>query len=83
LRPRLIWRSIHGNAAGFRVFKALGMIAAIMVTDWIVEPIAYFPILGTSGTYMSWLAAITQICRARFRAGAGSCRVKEGTPEGD
>ncbi|WP_198469764.1 hypothetical protein [Acetomicrobium sp. S15 = DSM 107314] len=36
--------------------KAWGMIATIFGAFYIVEPISYYPILGLSGTYMSFLA---------------------------
>jgi hypothetical protein len=69
---------------GSAILKALGMIAAIMVTSWIVEPIAYFPILGTSGTYMSWLAGNISNMRVPVSALAQDVAgVKEGTPEVD
>lgn len=38
------------------IVKAFSMIASVMLVSWIVEPIAYFPIVGITGTYMSWLA---------------------------
>ncbi len=66
------------------ILEALGLIAAIMVTSWIVEPIAYFPILGTSGTYMSWLAGNISNVRVPVSALAQDVAgVQEGTPEGD
>ena len=36
--------------------KAWGLIAAIFGAFYIVEPVSYYPILGLSGTYMSFLA---------------------------
>jgi hypothetical protein len=37
-------------------FAALGGVSAAFVAGWIVEPISYFPSLGTAGTYMGILA---------------------------
>lgn len=42
------------------IVKAFSMIASVMLVSWIVEPIAYFPIVGITGTYMSWLAEYFQ-----------------------
>jgi hypothetical protein len=37
-------------------FAALGGVSAAFVAGWIMEPISYFPALGTAGTYMGILA---------------------------
>lgn len=66
------------------IIKAFTMISSIVLVSWIVEPIAYFPIIGITGTYISWLAGNISNMRvpvsALSQAAAG---VKEGTPEGD
>lgn len=36
--------------------SAIGMLVSAYVVSWIVEPISYFPALGTAGTYMGILA---------------------------
>lgn len=66
------------------IVKAFMMIASVMLVSWTVEPIAYFPILGTSGTYMSWLAGNISNMRVPVSAVAQSVAgVQEGSPEGD
>lgn len=66
------------------IIKAMIMISGVMITSWIVEPIAYFPILGTTGTYMSWLAGNISNMRVPVSAIAQDVAgVKEGSPEGD
>lgn len=83
--PPVYLAVVHGVMpdAG-NIMKAFSMIASVMVVSWIVEPIAYFPIVGITGTYMSWLAGNISNMRvpvsALSQAAAG---VEEGTPEGD
>lgn len=38
------------------IFTAIGGVAAAYGAAWIVEPVSYFPALGTAGTYMGILA---------------------------
>ncbi len=38
------------------VFKGLTFVASFVGILWFIEPISYFPILGSSGTYMSFLS---------------------------
>ncbi|MDR2175193.1 MAG: hypothetical protein LBO82_04565 [Synergistaceae bacterium] len=48
---------VHGVAPTFdEALKAWGMIATIFGAFYIVEPISYYPILGLTGTYISFLA---------------------------
>ena len=55
-----------------------------MLVSWIVEPIAYFPIVGITGTYMSWLAGNISNMRVPVSAlSQTAAGVEEGTPEGD
>ena len=49
-----------------------------------LEPIAYFPIVGITGTYMSWLAGNISNMRVPVSAlSQTAAGVEEGTPEGD
>lgn len=66
------------------IVKAFSMIASVMLVSWIVEPIAYFPIVGITGTYMSWLAGNISNMRVPVSAlSQTAAGVEEGTPEGD
>lgn len=38
------------------IFKIWGLVAATYGISWIVQPIAYYPTLGASGSYIGWLA---------------------------
>lgn len=83
--PPLYLAVVHGIMpdAG-NILKAFSMIASVMAVSWIVEPIAYFPIVGITGTYMSWLAGNISNMRVPVSALAQEAAdVKEGTPEGD
>ena len=66
------------------LWQAATMIGSIMIVSWLVEPLAYFPILGISGTYMSWLAGNISNMRVPVSAVAQqSAGAEEGSPEGD
>jgi hypothetical protein len=66
------------------IIKAFSMIASTIVVSWIVEPIAYFPIIGITGTYMSWLAGNISNMRVPVSAlSQEAAGVEEGTPQGD
>ena len=67
-----------------QIVAIMGKLFTILIVSWIVEPIAYFPIVGTSGTYMSWLAGNISNMRVPVSAIAQqAAEVQEGTPEGD
>ncbi len=38
------------------IFKIWGLVAATYGISWIVQPIAYYPTLGATGSYIGWLA---------------------------
>lgn len=41
---------------GWRVILvAFGALATLLVLSWFIEPLAYFPMLGSAGTYQAWL----------------------------
>jgi len=66
------------------IAKVFTMISSAIVVSWIVEPIAYFPIVGITGTYMSWLAGNISNMRVPVSAlSQAVAKVEEGTPEGD
>lgn len=64
--------------------KAWGMIAAIFGAFYIVEPISYYPILGLTGTYISFLSGnignLRLPCSAVAQEVVG---VEPGTPEAE
>ena len=75
----------EGAWPGFEmIFQAFIPIAIAMLITWIVEPVAYFPVLGITGTYVSWLTGnvmnLRIPCSIMSQQVAG---VEEGTPEGD
>ena len=37
------------------LMKAMGNVAIAYVALWIIEPLAYYPALGNSGSYMGWM----------------------------
>jgi hypothetical protein len=66
------------------ILSSVGLIAFVMLASYLIEPISYFPILGISGSYMSWLAGNIFNLRVPVSIVAqNSAGVREGTPEGD
>ncbi len=64
--------------------KAWGLIAAIFGAFYFVEPVSYYPILGLSGTYMSFLAGNISNLRLPCSAVAQEVvEVEPGTPEAE
>jgi len=55
--PNVFLYVVHGAFPTFNeAMRAWGMIAVIFGAFYIVEPISYYPILGLSGTYISFLS---------------------------
>lgn len=83
--PPLYLAVVHGVLPEYsNIVKAFSMIASVMLVSWTVEPIAYFPIVGITGTYMSWLAGNISNMRVPVSAlSQSTANVQEGTPEGD
>jgi hypothetical protein len=66
------------------IISSVGLIAFVMLASYLIEPISYYPILGISGSYMSWLAGNIFNLRVPVSIVAqNSAGVTEGTPEGD
>jgi len=58
--------------------------AAAFGALWFVEPISYFPVVGTVGTYMAFLSGNISNMRIPCASVAqAACDVKPGTPEGN
>jgi len=55
--PNIYLYLVHGAAPSFEeAMRAWGMIILIFGAFYLVEPISYYPILGLSGTYISFLS---------------------------
>lgn len=66
------------------VGQAMLLILPIFGINWIVEPIAFFPVLGNAGSYMGWLAGSVAQQRAPAAIVArDAMEVKEGTQEAE
>lgn len=66
------------------VFKGLGTVAAAWFVLWFIEPISYFPLLGLSGTFISWVSGNIINLRVPCSSVAQQvAEVEEGTPQGD
>lgn len=83
--PSLYLYLAHGVFPDFKTaMRAWGMIATIYGAFYIVEPISYYPILGLTGTYVSFLSGnignLRVPCSAIAQAAVGA---ESGTPEGE
>jgi hypothetical protein len=66
------------------ILAGVGLVGLSMMASYLIEPITYFPILGVSGSYMSWLAGNIFNLRVPVSIVAqNAAGVTEGTPEGD
>ena len=83
--PALYLAVSYGVIPSFSlIISSVSLIAIIYATSFLAEPILYFPILGISGSYMSWLAGNIFNLRVPVSiASQNSVGVTEGTPEGD
>lgn len=83
--PNLYLYIAHGVFPDFSTaMKAWGMIATIYGAFYIVEPLSYYPILGLTGTYISFLSGnignLRVPCSAIAQEAVGA---ESGTPEGE
>ena len=66
------------------IFKIWGLALATFGISWIIQPIAYYSILGTSGTYIAWLAgSVADIRLPAVTMAQKVSEVEAGTHEGD
>lgn len=83
--PAIYLWAVHGVFPGFgNIFKIWGMLAAIYGISWVAQPVAYFGVLGASGSYIGWLAG--SVGDIRLPAAAMAQKVSKtepGTHEGD
>ena len=85
LFPGIYLALFKGVWPGFpMIWKAFAPILVSLFMLWIIEPPSYFPILGLTGTFVSWLSGnilnLRIPCSVVCQQVAG---VEEGTPEGD
>ncbi|HIU26463.1 MAG TPA: hypothetical protein IAC50_08235 [Candidatus Copromorpha excrementigallinarum] len=73
-----VWPGVNG------VLQVWGIAAAAYGISWVVQPIAYFGVLGASGSYIGWLAGSVGDIRLPSAAMAQKvAKVEQGTHEGD
>lgn len=66
------------------IFKIWGLVAATFGVSWVVQPISFFPILGTSGSYIAWLAgSVADIRTPASTMAQKTAGVEAGSLEGD
>ena len=66
------------------ILRGWGIAAASYGLSWVVQPIAYFGVLGASGSYIGWLAgAVGDIRLPAVTMAQKVAKVEQGTHEGD
>jgi hypothetical protein len=66
------------------LLKIWGVAATVFAAAWIVQPISYFPVLGMSGSYVSWLVgSVADIRLPASTMAQKATGVEHGTPEGE
>lgn len=83
--PALYLWLVHGVTPGLGgILRVWGIAAASYGISWVVQPIAYFGVLGASGSYIGWLAgSVGDIRLPAAMMAQKVARVEQGTHEGD
>jgi len=79
-----LWAAYGVVPSGADILKIWGLALGTFGISWLIQPIAYYSILGTSGTYIAWLAGSVADIRLPAVAMAQKVAgVEAGTHEGD
>ena len=83
--PALYLWIVYGVTPGIGgILKVWGIAAAAYGISWVVQPIAYFGVLGASGSYIGWLAgSVGDIRLPAAMMAQKVANVEQGTHEGD
>ncbi|WP_339229001.1 small-conductance mechanosensitive channel [Oceanobacillus sp. FSL K6-2867] len=66
------------------ILNALAAYAGVIAVVWVLEPVMYFPILGVSGTYISFLTGnIGNMCLPSAAAAQHAVGAEPGTKKGE
>lgn len=61
-----------------------GMLIASFLVGWIVQPITFYPAMGTGASCLSWTTGnVAELRMPAISAGQKAAEVEPGTPEGD
>lgn len=79
-----LWIAYGVIPSGKDILKIWGLAAGTFGISWIVQPIAYYSILGTSGTYIAWLSgSVADIRLPAVTMAQEVSGVESGTQRGD
>lgn len=79
-----LWIAYGIAPSGKEILTIWGLAAATYGVSWVIQPIAYFSVLGSSGSYIAWLAGSVADIRLPSVAMAQKVSGYEaGTHEGD
>ena len=66
------------------ILNGLAAYAGLIAVVWVLEPVMYFPMLGVSGTYMSFLTGnISNMCLPSAAAAQHAVGAEPGTEKGE
>lgn len=66
------------------IFKIWMLAAVTFAVSWVVQPITFFSLLGTAGSYIGWLAgSVADIRSPAVTMAQKAAGYEAGTPEGD
>ena len=79
-----LWLGLGVHPPVEDVFKIFLVIASTYAASWITQPITFFPLLGASGSYVTWLAGSgAEIRTPASNMAQKAAGVEQGTPEGN
>lgn len=82
--PLYLWLGLGVHPPVEDIFKIYAVIASTYLTSWFTQPITFFPLLGMSGSYVTWLSGSgAEIRTPASNMAQKAAGVEQGTPEGN
>ena len=82
--PLYLWLGLGVHPPVEDILKIFLVIASTYAASWITQPITFFPLLGASGSYVTWLSGSgAEIRTPASNMAQKAAGVEQGTPEGN
>ncbi|MHC1758199.1 MAG: hypothetical protein AB9917_01555 [Negativicutes bacterium] len=66
------------------LFKIWSVAAAAFGVGWVIQVVSFFPVLGSAGSYIGWIAgSVADLRTPAVTMAQKAAKVEAGTPEGD
>ena len=79
-----LWLGVGVHPPVEDIFKIFLVIASTYAASWVTQPITFFPLLGASGSYVTWLSGSgAEIRTPASNMAQKAAGVEQGTPEGN